>query len=159
MNKNSIAKIIATSLGLGYLPKAPGTFGALLGVFIVWLVSIAFDYTPTIYVLIALSVITYILGYWSSNELKSEWGDDPSKVVMDETCGMIITMIAIQANWLNLIVGFILFRFFDILKPFGIKRVDEQNTKHSVMLDDVLSGIYANVCLQLLIMYELIPVS
>lgn len=148
----NLPKLIATSLGLGLIPWAPGTFGALLGVFMVWIFqTIQPDFVLFTYQLIGLSILTYFLGVWSTKEVSKEWGDDPSKVVMDETCGMLITMIAIDVSYTSLIIGFILFRFFDILKPLGIRKLDNMKGPHFVMLDDVLAGVYANVSLQIIL--------
>jgi phosphatidylglycerophosphatase A len=151
---NYIHKIIATSFGLGYIPWAPGTFGALLGALLVWIIhTLTSDVLTTTLIIIGLSIITYIIGVWSTKKLSTEWGDDPSKVVMDETCGMLITMIAVDFSWMSLTLGFILFRFFDILKPLGIRKLDNMKGAHYVMLDDVLAGIYANVVLQLILRF------
>ena len=149
---NNIHKIIATSFGLGYIPWAPGTFGALLGALLVWITySFSLDFLSNTLIIIGLSVFSYIIGVWSTKKLSAEWGDDPSKVVMDETCGMLITMVAVDFSLMSLGLGFVLFRFYDIVKPMGIRKLDNMKGAHYVMLDDVLAGIYANVTLQLIL--------
>lgn len=152
MINKTLPKLIATSLGLGYSPFAPGTFGAIGGAAIVWWLS-TFVLTDTMQIayLGGLALFTYLIGVWATAQLTEEWGDDPSKVVMDETCGMIITMIAVTLSIKTILLGLLLFRIFDIAKPFGIKHFDNQHTPKSVMLDDVLAGVYANVTLQLLL--------
>lgn len=83
--------------------------------------------------------------------LEEEWGEDPSKVVIDETVGLWISMLFIPINTYTLILAFILFRFFDILKPLGIRKLDQLKNSWGVMLDDILAGVYANMVLQLIV--------
>jgi len=144
-------KAIVTVLGLGMAPIAPGTFGALGAVllyFILYYLNIPFDLVPLLF---AISVIS-LIGIWSTNALLKDWGEDPSKVVIDEFVGILVTMILIPINPFNIIVGFVLFRFFDILKPLGVRYIDK-NVKGGlgVMLDDVLAGIYACLLLHLIL--------
>lgn len=152
-----IARLIATSGGSGYLPKAPGTFGALAGL----LVSICIGWfcvdnvIMVHYLHITLIVAFYIAGVWATKMLIPKWGTDPSRIVIDETVGFWISILFIPVNWSYYVAAFILFRFFDIVKPLGIKKIDRLHTAQSVMLDDVVAGVYANVLLQLLIrIYE-----
>src|SRR6218665_176993 len=99
MQDNKLYKIIATSGGLGYMPFAPGTFGALVGVLICWLIGCTNIDTLTFQpILIFLILITYWLGIISSHKLIPEWGDDPGKIVIDETCGYFITLLFAGPN-------------------------------------------------------------
>jgi phosphatidylglycerophosphatase A len=77
----------------------------------------------------------------------------PSKVVIDEAVGMWITMVLVPFSYLNLIIGFTLFRLFDIFKPLGIRNLEKLNGGLGVMADDVLAGIYANLVLQLILLF------
>ncbi len=150
-----IAKIIATSFGFGFAPVAPGTFGAIFGCIIVWILSLSgwINVSPMNLniILIILTIIFLLLGIWSTNELESEWGHDPGKIVMDETIGLWISCLFIPMTWTNLILAFILFRFFDILKPLGIKYFESWKGGYGVMFDDVVAGIYANIILQIIV--------
>ena len=148
-----IYKIFVTALGSGYSPYAPGTAGAILGAAVLWLFErysiISTTTTPILF--IGLIVVTTILGIIATNQLESEWGEDPSKVVIDEVIGIWITMMFIPFTWMNLLIGFILFRFFDIAKPLGIRKMENLSGGIGVMADDMLAGIYSNIVLQIII--------
>jgi phosphatidylglycerophosphatase A len=151
---NHFYKLIATFFGLGYAPVAPGTFGALGG----FLISLVCWYAgmPSerfLYIHIFLILVSYMAGVYAVNKLKEEWGHDPSRVVIDETLGFWVSIIFLPINWNVLLSGFILFRFFDILKPLGIRKIDQMNSPHSVMLDDVAAGIFANAVLQVAVCF------
>jgi len=150
-----IYKLFATALGSGYSPFAPGTAGAIVGCISLWLFEsynlISTTTTPLFF--IGLIVGTIILGIIATNQLEEEWGEDPSKVVIDEVIGMWITMMFIPFTWLNVLIGFTLFRFFDIAKPMGIRKLEEIGGGIGVMADDMLAGIYANIVLQIIIYF------
>ena len=143
----SWAKVIATFFYAGYAPKAPGTFGALGAVLFLYLLDffgILSD--PLIFFLV---VVFYLAGVWSSNVLEKDWGKDPSKIVVDEAVGLWIAILFIPFSHLNILLAFILFRFFDIVKPLGIRKMENFKSGHGVMMDDVLAGIYSNLVLQI----------
>jgi len=144
-------KAITTVLGLGYAPIAPGTFGAMGGVILMGLVY-HFNLPLPLPFFIALIIIITLVGVWSTNKVSPIWGDDPSKVVVDELAGYLITMLFVPLSWTTILIGFVLFRFFDILKPLGIRWIDK-NLKDGwgVMFDDVLAGIYSCLILHLYI--------
>ena len=142
-------KAIATVLGLGYAPKGPGTFGTLGGVIFLGIL-LHFDIPFSLLALAITILITFILGVISTNHLIPDWGEDPQRVVMDEFVGYLITMILVPLSWTNILLGFILFRFFDILKPLGIRAIDTKvKGGMGVMLDDVLAGIYALIVMHI----------
>lgn len=141
---NKFHKALTTVLGLGYAPIAPGTFGSIGAFFCCYLIAQFYGpHTFNLFIITA-SVILTVIGIWSTNKLTPEWGDDPSKVVLDEYVGYLITLFLIPFTLKNLLLALLLFRFFDILKPLGIRYIDN-NVKGGagVMLDDVLAGIYA----------------
>ena len=150
-----IYKLFATALGSGYSPVAPGTIGAIVGCLALWLFEKynLISTTSTPYLFIGLIVITIILGVIATDKLEKEWGKDPSKVVIDEVIGIWITMMFVPLTLLNVIIGFILFRFFDIAKPLGIRKLERISGGVGVMADDMLAGIYANVILQIIIYF------
>ena len=147
-----IHKIIATFFGTGFSPFAPGTAGATLAA----VFYILFHHYQIIvnnpFIFVSLIFATSLIGIYSTNKLSAEWGKDPSKVVIDEAVGMWITMLFVPFSYLNLIIGFTLFRLFDIFKPLGIRNLEKLNGGLGVMADDVLAGIYANVVLQIIIL-------
>lgn len=151
--KSLLAKAIGTSLGFGYAPLAPGTFGALFGIIIYYLLH----YFVSININSILCVLIIIftgLGTWACQIVLKEWGHDPSKIVMDETIGVWITLLFIPFNHWYIWLAFGLFRLFDIWKPLGIRTIDEKmNSAFSVMLDDIVAGVYAAIVLQVIIYF------
>ena len=152
---NKFHKALTTVLGLGYAPIAPGTFGSIGAFFCCYLIAhFQGVHTYNIFILIT-SIILTVIGIWSTDKLTPEWGEDPSKVVLDEYIGYLITLFLVPFTLKNLLIALLLFRFFDILKPLGIRYIDK-NVKGGtgVMLDDVLAGIYACASLHLWIWIE-----
>lgn len=151
-----VYKIIATGLGTGYAPKAPGTVGSMIGLTGFILLNSAI--LPSIYNpiiigclnLLAILVLS-IIGNNAINKGYSEkaWKHDASCIVVDEIIGIWISLLFLPFSWEYWLAGFALFRFFDIAKPLFIKRIDSKHSSWSVILDDVIAGIYANVVLQL----------
>lgn len=151
--KTFAAKTIGTSFGFGYLPIAPGTFGAFFGVLVYYglhyFAPASLDYT-----LIVLILIFTAIGTWACKIVLKEWGHDPSKIVMDETIGVWITLLFIPFNHWYIWLAFGLFRLFDIWKPLGIRQIDDNmDTAFSVMLDDIVAGVYAAIVLQAIIYF------
>lgn len=149
-------KFIATGFGSGYFPVAPGTAGAALGVALLWgLHELYFHYFTEpkgfLLVFILIFLVFFVAGVWSTDHLEKEWGKDPSRVVMDEIIGLWLTMIFVPINAFNLFLAFALFRLFDIWKPLGIRQMERLKGGLGVMMDDVVAGLYANVCLQLIL--------
>ena len=137
------AKAIATC-GIGYIGKGGGSVAAAVYC-AVWLVAV--DNINTVWSIVLVLTILF-LGTWSSDKVEHIWGHDSSKVVIDEVAGMMITLLWVPADIKYVLIGFILFRFFDILKPLGIKSAERLPGGWGVMADDVLAGIYTNILLQ-----------
>ena len=138
---------IATGCYSGYLPKAPGTWGSLVGLAL-------FSLLHTLSLEVYLAVVTgiFIIGTFAAGEAEKIMDrKDPGLVVIDEIVGMLITMIAIPATPLAMTLGFILFRIFDIWKPFPIRLIDQRfHGGLGIMLDDVVAGIYSLAAMHLL---------
>jgi phosphatidylglycerophosphatase A len=142
-----ISKIIASIAGVGFL-KGGGTFAALITCGFIWL----WWQNPLSQNPLGLFLVTAVItltGVLVSNKVEPDWGEDSSRVVIDEVAGMLITMLFIPHNIYFLASGLILFRFFDILKPLGIKKMENLPRGTGVMMDDVLAGAYSNVVLWL----------
>lgn len=146
-------KITSTTLGIGYIGKGAGTAAAAVTC-VVWYFAHAggFNFIPA---LIATILIT-ILGIWSGNVVEEIWGKDHNRVVIDEVAGMCITLLWIPVTPLNIFIGLILFRFFDILKPLFIRKLEDLPGGWGVMFDDILAGIYANILLQVIVRFIII---
>ena len=145
-------KLIATGLGIGYIGKGAGTVAAL-ATCIVWYYALVGSNFP----LLAPCLITLLItlqGVRSADVVEPDWGKDHQRVVIDEIAGMCITLLFIPVTVTHVAVGLVLFRFFDIVKPLYIRRLEAWPGGLGVMADDVLAGIYANLCLHLLIILK-----
>jgi phosphatidylglycerophosphatase A len=138
---------LAFGFGSGLAPKAPGTFGTLLAVPLYILLS-QLSLLP--YILVV--VIAFAVGIYLCGRTATDLGvHDHPGIVWDEFVGFWITMIAAPAGWLWVFIGFILFRLFDIWKPWPIRFFDKNvESGLGIMIDDVLAGIYALMVLQLI---------
>ena len=136
--------IIASGFGSGFSPFAPGTAGALVAV-IIW--TVLFYVIPFNILLVVTSLLIVLFtaaGIWSADKLESEWGKVPSKVVVDEMVGVWIALLAVPVgNVWYILFAFLLFRFFDIFKPLGIRKMEQLEGGIGVMADDILAGIYS----------------
>lgn len=152
MKMNFLHKLICTGLGLGLIPLAPGTFGALGGLVSGYFIK-HYSSQPDV-VLLVLIIFFTLIGVYSSNKIIPEWGKDPSRVVIDEVVGMWISMLFIPNNILFMLLAFVLFRLFDIYKPFFIRKFEAFPLGWGIMLDDVAAGVFANVTLQLFLIVK-----
>jgi len=146
-------KLISTSLGIGYIGKGAGTVAAV-ACCICWYLAWASDYNPVATVVITLAIT--LIGVWSSSVVSKIWGKDPARVVIDEVSGMCISLLFVPVTLKCVIVALVLFRFFDIVKPLFIKKMEFFPGGWGIMLDDVLAGIYANIILQAAIWFKLL---
>ena len=146
---------LALGLGSGLSPKAPGTFGTLAAVpfVLLWQMLPWWGFALIVWV-------SFVFGVWLCGESARRLGvHDHPGIVWDEFVGYWLTMLFAPTGWLWLLLGFIFFRIFDILKPWPIGWADRQvSGGMGIMLDDVLAGIYAGLVL-LLIHYGLIPLA
>jgi phosphatidylglycerophosphatase A len=146
--------LIGSGFGSGFWPWGPGTAGSVLATVIWALLSLAFRdasrYELEFTVLVLALVFTW-LGTWATARLQPYWGDDPSRVVVDEMVGVWIPLAALQTgDYVWALAALVLFRLFDIVKPFGIKALDRKKGAFWVMADDIVAGVYALAALVLL---------
>lgn len=145
--KNKLANWFSTVLKVGYLPIAPGTWGSLAAL-LIWYVII--EHISSI-ALIALIVIILILGIYTSSITENNIAQkDPSIIVIDEWVGQWIALLFLPKSLLWGLSAFLVFRLFDIWKPYPIKALDKISSGWGIMLDDVLAGIYALVVISVL---------
>ncbi len=139
--------LIGTGFGSGFFPWGPGTAGSLLAIALWWMMGQwLFTDTESLSMATTACVIGFtILGIWATAQLRPYWGEDPSKVVVDEMVGMWIplSLFSPAEHPLWILAALILFRFFDIVKPLGIKWLDRKQGPFWVMADDILGGVYA----------------
>ena len=146
-------KLIATVLGIGYAGKGGGTIAAAVCC-VIWMLIPAGVYSNLWQVTITILVL--ILGVWSGNVVDVVWGKDSNKVVIDEVAGMMVTLIFIPVTIKYVLTGLILFRFFDIVKPLFIKKMELLPKGWGVMADDVLAGFYAHILLHCIVFYKIL---
>lgn len=153
----SISRFIATGTYTGYTPRMPGTAGTLWGVVIVYMCS-ALSVRVQAQILLAAFVVSVITAEITSRELRSK---DPKEIVCDEVVGYLVTFVLVPLSALNLILAFLFFRFFDILKPYPVNAIDKKvRGGLGIVLDDVAAGIYANIATHLIIWFtggQLLP--
>jgi len=142
-------KIIASCFGIGYI-KGGGTIAAVFTCIVLCLLQgqNAFE---SAWILPAATLLITIIGILTGNRVEADWGKDSYRVVIDEVAGQMVTLLFVPLNAINLLIGLILFRFFDILKPLGIRKMEKLPAGTGVMMDDVLAGIYANIVLQVIL--------
>ncbi|MEM7562155.1 MAG: phosphatidylglycerophosphatase A [Pseudomonadota bacterium] len=147
MLKNPI-HLLSLGFGSGLAPKAPGTCGTLVAIPFYLLMG-QMPLAPYI----ALVVVGFIVGVFLCEQTSKALGvHDHPGIVWDEFVGFWLTMIAVPMTWYWIILGFVLFRFFDIFKPWPVKIADQKlKGGFGIMIDDVLAGIYALVCMQLIL--------
>lgn len=140
--------LLAFGLGSGCAPKAPGTFGTLAAIPFWWLLLQDVPLVPYICVLIA----GFAFGVYLCEQTSKDLGvHDHGGIVWDEWIGLWITYLALPNGIEWIIIGFALFRLFDIIKPWPIKWLDEKvHGGFGIMIDDVLAGIFALACVQIL---------
>ncbi len=141
-----VAKAIATFFGAGFSPKAPGTVGTLAALPLYLLLR---KLKPVPYVLVLLKLIA--LGVMSAGKMEKEWGKDPSRVVIDEVCGILLTLISRPAGFREIALATLLFRFFDIVKPPPINILDKKVPGGlGIMADDLAAGCISAFILRLI---------
>ena len=137
----SIARLIWTWFGSGLLPKAPGTWGSLAALPFAWFI---YSYGGYQTLLLATAGI-FVAGVWTSGIAAAERGaEDPGEVVIDEVAGQWLTLVVVPPDLLLYAAGFVLFRLFDIWKPWPVSWADQKlKGGLGIMADDILAGVYA----------------
>jgi phosphatidylglycerophosphatase A len=140
-----VALSIATALGIGYVRVAPGTFGSAVGL-LLWLAL-----PPTAAAQGIAIVLVSALGVWSGGIAERHFSaTDPAPVVIDEVLGMLVTLFLVPVGWAAAIAGFLLFRAFDVFKPYPANRLERLHGGVGVMADDAMAAIYAHLALRLI---------
>jgi phosphatidylglycerophosphatase A len=167
--KDYLALGIATC-GVGYLPLAPGTWGSLLGVAVYLLIqfyylgfirryfdSDSFTRLQPFPIIVAVELVVIgviiLVGIWAASRTEELLGrKDPGKVVIDEVAGQLIALLPlVEPGWISIIIAFVLFRFFDIVKPYPARRLERLESGLGIMSDDIVAGAYAAVATAVII--------
>lgn len=150
--KNGFAIFLASGFGSGFIPVAPGTWGSMVGVALVWKF-----WNSSVPIQVLWVLLLGALGVWVSG-LTCQYfkKQDCQYIVIDEIVGLMITMIGIPLTGYNLVIGFLLFRFFDVVKPVPVNWIDKKlKNGLGVMLDDVVAGIYGSLIMHLMMRAQL----
>ena len=143
--KNRFALIVSTWFGCGFIKLAPGTIGSIAAVLLAWVLA----ELGGVLTLIIVTTVLFLIGIWAAHTyVLTVQDEDPPQVVIDEVVGQCLTLLVVPVDVLYYLIGFVLFRLFDIIKPWPVNWADK-NIKGGlgIMLDDVLAGIYAGLAL------------
>jgi phosphatidylglycerophosphatase A len=133
-------------MGVGYLPIAPGTFGSAVGLLIWYVLPVSLLAQGA-----AIAAVS-VIGAWSGTIAERQYARvDPGYVVIDEVAGMLVTLFLVPVGWAGATGGFLLFRLFDIVKPYPANRLERLHGGLGIMADDIMAGVYANLALRLCI--------
>ena len=140
-----LAVFLATVAYCGYFPIAPGTVGSAAGLVVYLLVW----WTRSPIVEVGLIAAVFAAGVWAATEAERFFGGiDPGPVVIDEVLGMLITLAFMPVGPAAALAGFVLFRIFDVIKPYPANRLERLHGGFGVMADDAMAAVYANLALR-----------
>ena len=153
--KSNAAVVLATWFGCGYSPVAPGTAGSAAALAIAWGLHEWLAWPPWAFAVLAAAGAAPAI--WAADVAARKWGRaDPQKVVIDEVVGQWITIAgATTLNWKSWLAAFLLFRTFDIVKPFPVRRLEQLHGGTGIVVDDLGAGLYAALVLYTLGCFQL----
>ena len=135
-----LKRLLGSGFGTGYLPYVPGTFGSLASLSIFLIPGVA-----NFYIILPITVITFLVGIRLGNYFETIYNKDPKQFTLDEFVGTWITFLFIPQNLIQFIIGFIVWRILDIVKPFPANKSESLKGGLGIMMDDVVSGLYSLV--------------
>ena len=138
MNFDKISDQFCSSFGLGYISKFPGTLASIVILPVVWLIKSSFGLSTLLFFIFFFSILSYFFIALFINKKKDK---DPSSIIVDEYIGQSIALIYCNEVIFEYLIAFILFRFFDIVKPFPINLLNKIKNAFGVLIDDVVAGI------------------
>lgn len=139
----TLALACSTAFGVGYAPVAPGTFGSAAGLLLWWLLP------KTAAVQLTAIVAVFAIGIWSGTVAETHFKrTDPGPVVIDEVLGMLVTLLFNPVGWQGAVIGFVLFRLADIVKPYPSSRFEALHGGLGIMADDGMAAVYSNLALR-----------
>lgn len=148
-----LVRFIATGAYLGYGPIAPGTWGSLGCAVLLWFFAPEpHSLTGGLALAALLSILAFIaLAVWTSDRAERSFGHDSSRIVIDEFAGFVLAVAFLPKSLLLYVVAFVLFRAFDIVKPFPARRLESLPGGVGIVMDDVVAGLYTNLLLRLML--------
>jgi phosphatidylglycerophosphatase A len=143
------ATLVATWFGVGRLPFMPGTWGSLAALPFAWIIAWLFDWRG----LLSAAALLFVIGWWAAALVSRATGvDDDGAIVVDEVVGQWLTLVVTPPDLRAYALGFVLFRLFDIVKPWPAGWADEHlGGGFGVMADDIVAGVYAAIALGLIL--------
>lgn len=135
----------------GFVPFASGTAGSAVGLALYLLLPGFAD--P--YIIMPLTVGLFLIGVQAADRMEAFYGHDPAQVTVDEVVGIWVSLFLVPSTLFLAVVGFFLFRLFDILKPFPARAFDKSKGGFGIMMDDVVAGVYTNLSLHLIAAVQL----
>jgi phosphatidylglycerophosphatase A len=152
------ATTVATFFGVGHLHPGPGTWGSAATILLWWAITRGLQPHWHTVAIILLAVAVIAVGIPAATQVARGSGiKDPQFVVIDEVAGQLITLIAIPVSWQSLLLGFILFRGFDIVKPPPVRNLERLPEGYGIVIDDVGAGLYAFLLMHGALMLGLLP--
>ncbi|HAZ10957.1 MAG: hypothetical protein A2047_00250 [Omnitrophica bacterium GWA2_41_15] len=149
--KDRLCRMIASVFYIGYLPVAPGTLGSLASLVLYYFIC------HDALIMAAVILIVIILGFMTAGRVEKVFGEkDPGEIVIDEFAGMLISLYRLPPTMGYVVTGFLLFRFFDIVKPKPIQSLEKLKGSLGIMSDDIIAGVYANIALQIIYIFNLL---
>jgi phosphatidylglycerophosphatase A len=149
--KDRLFKIIASVFYVGYLPVASGTQGSLAALVLYYFIC------HNAILMAAVIFVVIILGFIASGRVEKIFGEkDPGEIVIDEFSGMLISLYSLPPTMGYVVAGFLLFRFFDIVKPKPIRNLEKLKGSLGIMSDDIVAGLYTNIILQVFYLASLL---
>ncbi len=153
---SKIAMVLATGFGVGYFPIMPGTVGSLWGPGLVWCLQTLFGDPPgaggqVSFRIGIVTIVLFVIGVFICGSANRKFAkDDPGQIVFDEIAAFPIVFLFEPITWTSAIIGFVLFRIFDIFKPWPIKLTEKAGGGFGIMIDDTIAGLYAAALLTLI---------
>ena len=139
-NYNKVSHVLATCFGVGSIPFAPGTWGSLFAVLLIYNIAFLQEW------IILATVLIVAFSWWVCVQVNKEIKSDSSEIVIDEFAGMFMTCMFINHDFISLVFAFLFFRFFDIVKPWPISWVDKSIKNGSgILFDDLIAGLFAGI--------------
>lgn len=152
------ATLVATVFGVGRLRPGPGTWGSAVTVLFWWVLTRTIPLAWQMPSAILLAIAVVAVGIPAATQVSRATGSkDPPFIVIDEAAGQLIAFIAVPASWKSLLLGFILFRGFDIVKPPPVRSLERLPEGYGIVIDDVGAGIYACLVMHVLLHFGILP--
>ena len=140
--------VFGTVLGLGHIPVVPATWTSLAVAAAIWAVQL-----DTLWMQLVVLVVFVVTGIPACGGLERRYGEDPKQATADEAAGQTITLLGVPLDPLTVLVGFVLFRFFDVVKPPPARALESLHGGLGIMADDLMAGVYARIALQVWISF------